>query len=441
MTQEVRGTTGVVRFEVPDQWVVEENLRPGLDAVAYLPGAEGAFAPNVVVTVNDFGGTSAELAASAVSGIGESLTDPYVFDIRVWEPGGEAGDTLAADGRAVSYTHRTAGTGVRVRATEWLLAVGGKAVQVTTTCGVGDWPVLGPLLASIAGTLVVEADGESDLTIPDSARDQLVSDAVGQEVERISGLAELQPYPYTGLFLHGSAVDLFSELAEGATGEMLGESMAEQFAELEAVGLVSGTELSEQGEAIAQFLVDPDASIRLSGTYGDHEPTFQAWVMGPLVLVVAGTGYTAAAYADAARPPSHDHFDVSIQAVGELSTLMAEWVGLQPAWNLPVHPATLAEDVLERRWRGDGEFPQNADARLQALWHENWFAWELLAVGRSTEVGPVAYLNGGKLGHFRTGADPDGAGVILLPTPSLTIFDQFEDAIQACVFQREARVH
>jgi len=448
MSLTVTGRTGRASFQVPEGWATEDSGRDEVEALAYLPGPDETFAPNAVLTVNDFTGTVAEFAVRTLEGISSTLVRPVIIDVLPWTPGGGLAEDPAAAGRVVVYSHLSPQTGTRLRVAEWLTAAAGAAVQLTTTTTVAQWPLFGAVFSAIADTVQVTGAGTPSAPaqgadgIPESARDPFLTRLIGTPVERIHGLATLQPYPNEGQWVHGAAMSLLSEIADGLKiGRLNALGYRDQLAELERHGLAEGRTLTEDGDTLAEFLRHPAASIRITASYGEHEPSFQAWVAGDKVLVAASTGYVAATEGKDGGQPTPDHFNVQISRLTDLSTLMAQWVGLQPAWNLPVFPMIVPDDVLARRWQGDGTYPEGANETLQEMWHENWFVWNLVAVGPRSEAGPVSYVNAGHRGHYRLGAEEgeNGEGTAFVPTPSAAVYDQFEDAIQACLYGREPR--
>ncbi|NUL47639.1 hypothetical protein F7P69_20890 [Cellulosimicrobium funkei] len=449
MSQTVTARTGRVTFEVPDHWTAEDPGRSEVDALAFLAGPQGDFAPNAVLTVNSFTGSVAEFAVSALENITTVLTDAVVIDVLPWEPSSGLADSPSDTGRLIVYTHRSPSTGARLRVAEWLVAGQGLAVQLTTTTSVSQWTVFDSTMWAIAGSLRIDglehpsAPAAGGGAIPPPARDEFLTELTGHPVERIHGLASRQPYPNEGGWLHGSAVKLLSELAEGLKiGRLNAGDYAEPLAMLSEVGLVQGTSLTEDGHTLGHFLSQPDVSVRITGHFGGQTPSFQAWTLGGHALIAASTGYIAATEGVNGGQPSHDHFNIQVVNLDRLTTLMAQWVGLQPAWSLPVFPMVLPEDRVDARWAGDGTFPEGASETMQRLWHENWYLWDMLLVSEETEVGPVSYLNGGRMGHYRMATEPLGTqrGFALVPTPAVSIVDQMEDALQSCLYGRQPRM-
>ncbi|MEE1621833.1 hypothetical protein ACQ3I4_09570 [Zafaria sp. Z1313] len=137
----VTGRTGRASFSVPSQWT-SESVRDEIELLAYLPGPDETFAPNVAVTVNPFEGTLDGFLLKALDGLASALTLPYIVDVRLWD----------VPGRVVHYTHDAPESGLRLRGCEFLSIQGGLALQVSATTTVAQWPVFSELLEKIART-------------------------------------------------------------------------------------------------------------------------------------------------------------------------------------------------------------------------------------------------------------------------------------------------
>nr|NLD40562.1 hypothetical protein [Actinomycetales bacterium] len=435
MAHIVNGLSGRVRFTVPDGWAVQESPRPEVESLAYLEGPEGSFAPNAVLTLNEYEGGISEFMVNAVDGLLNALEDVFVIDIDAWSPAMRADAGFAGTGRMISYTHRSPETGARVRATEWLLAGSGLAVQLTTSAGVGQWPVFGDTFMQIADSLEFTRGDRLPAAnpIPATALDEPASAAAGIEMERIHGLAAVQDYPWEeGSWLTGSAVALFAELAQGGrVGRFMLRGAARELEQLSALGLVEGSALTESGDGLADFLREPSAAVRIGADREEQEAAFQAWIHGPAVLIVADPFGEP-------EDPTVGRTNLMVAPLVDLSTLMARWVGLQPAWNLPIAPTTIDGEGLATSATGRPGLPEDANPALRALWEEPWTVWHLFAQGPESEVGPVPYLNGGRSGHLIM--VPDEEGLNLFPAKSRTVFDNFEEVIQASIYGRIARI-
>lgn len=449
MTHTATGRSGRVTFQVPDLWTVETPERDEIDALAYLRGPEGTFAPNAVLTVNPYEGSIAQFSIEALDSLHSTLDSPVIIDVRPWEPGEHLPDSPAAAGRVITYTHRSPQTGATLRGAEWLVTGHGIAAQLTTTTDVAQWAVFAPDMVQIAasitftGTERPSAPVQGAESIPEQAQDPLLTALTETPIERIDGLARLQPYPNEGPWIHGSSLALLSEMSQGRKiGRLETGSYREQLTELQECGFVAGRELSEDGKTLSLFMSEAQVSVRVTAHYGSNTPSFQAWVVGDAVLVTASTSYVAAVTGERDGQPSPDHFNVQIVPLDRLTTLMAQWVGLQPAWTVPVFPVVVPEDRVQARWSGDETFPEGANETMQALWHEGWFAWDVLMVSPAMQLDPISYLNAGRMGHFSIGTDASdqGSGIAFVPLPSVSILDRLEDSLQSVLFNRDRLV-
>ncbi|WP_159553309.1 hypothetical protein [Citricoccus sp. K5] len=443
-TVTITGRTDRAQMTIPEHWSAED-IRDEIELLSVLKGKDGVFAPNLVVTLNAYDGSMAEFLSSAVGNISQTLTEVRFIDITLWNPGGALpGQTPALDGRAVTYTHVSPASGEVLRTTDWLFIENGLAVQATGTTAAPDWMALGPELEQIASSLVVAEDAGTAgapvrTELPEGALDELASGELGAPVESISGIGRTQTFDYAGAWVHASALALLDEMAEGfRIGRLNADSYRDQLAELESAGLAQGTKLTDTGEYACLHLDEPDASFRISAAGSGGAMYYQAWLYGPTALVTAGTGYHTQVGLQADEAPSRDHVNVRIFPITELAREMASWLGVGPAWPLPALPAGLPAERLEQRWAGNTEIPETANPVLAALWEQDWFTWELSAQGPEGEIDPVAYLNGGPLGHYRLGSE-DGR-TWLMPTPSVYLYDQLDDLIAAAIYGRPARL-
>lgn len=438
----ITGRTERAQMTLPEHWSAED-IRDEIELLAVLKAKEGVFAPNLVVTLNPYSGSMAEFLASAVGNLAQTLTDVQFIDVTLWNRDRELPEDAAAEGRAITYTHVSPSSGDILRTTEWLFIEGGLAVQATGTTAAQDWMFLAPELEQIASSLAlaesVMAPTPVDRTLPDGALDALASSELGYPVESISGLGRQQHYDYAGEWVRGASFALVDEMAEGfKVGRLQADDYRAELDDLARAGLVEGTKLTEAGEFIQLHLQDPDASFRISGAGAGGESHYQAWAYGPSVLVAAGPGCHAQTGLQDAGAPSLDHVNVQILPLSALARDMAAWAGVGPAWALPALPAGLSQEQFAQRWAGNTEPPAGANAVLKALWEQNWFTWEFAAHGVESAVEPYAYLHGGPLGLYRVGSEDATTWVV--PTPSVYVYDQLDDAIAAILYDRPVRL-
>ncbi|MDO5495104.1 MAG: hypothetical protein Q4G64_05285 [bacterium] len=431
MTQRVTGLSARVAFDVPENWIAEQSDVPEVESFTYLPGPQGSFAPNAVLTLNEYEGGISEFLVKAMDSIRGELEDVVFVDVARWTPASREDSGVAGEGRSISYTHRSPRTGMRLRVDEWLLVGDGLAAQLTTTAGIGQWGIFGPVFAEIAHTLrFLEGDRLPESNpIPETARDELASELAGTELERIHGLTELQPFPYEeGQWIRGASVKLLADMAEGLeVGSLMEEGLATELAELGELGLMEGTSLTDDGVAFVAFFESPNATFRLTRSRGDHQGILQAWIFTGAVLISTHGDPEAGA-------PSDEYANIMLAPVSDLSTLIAKWVGLQPAWSFPVSPDSFPAELLAERESA----PEGADAALQAVWDQEWTTWDILASGPETGVGPFGYLNAGRMGHYLI--TPSQEHLTYRAASGRHVLDTLEEVIQATLYGRLARV-
>lgn len=442
-TVTIMGRTERVQMTIPESWNAED-IRDEIELLAIYQGREGVFAPNLVVTVNPYEGSMAEFMQAAVGNVVSTLQDARIIDISTWNRTQEFPLELAAQGRAITYTHVSPASGEVLRTTDWLFTEGGLAVQATGTSAAPDWMVFAPELEAIASSLIT-SESEADLgpvapELPDGAQDELASAELGQPVESIGELLKHQPYDYSGEWVPARAFALMDEMAEGLKiGRLQAEDYSDELEELARVGFVEGTKLTDLGEVVRLHLAEPTAAFRVSGAGSAGESYYQAWVHGSSVLVAAGAGYHVQTELQPNESPSPDHANIMILPITGLARDIASWVGLAPAWPLAALPSSVPLELIAQRWAGNTEPPADANPVLAELWKQNWFTWTVTGQGEETSPEPYSYLHGGPLGQFRIGADGDRSW--LIATHSVYAYDQLDDVIAAAIFDRQVRLH
>lgn len=443
MSQLVQGRSGRVNYSVPDDWEAVVPETEDIDSLAVLPGPQGEFAPNVVVTVNEFDGHVGLFAQSVVDHLRTTLEDAVVVDVLPWPADQSIPDDPTREGRVVVYTHRSPRTGSRLRGAEWLITRAGIAAQMTTTTTVSQWPVFASLFSEIGSTLRIEGPESPDTTppaLPAASTDPFLSELAGLPIERLDGLGVLQRFEFQGLTMSGESFALFTALADGERIGRLTEAEHDQsLAELAELGLVEGAELSEAGSTFALIYQESAASLRLTAAAAAGSSSFHAWAVGEYALIVTGPDCTSMVTEPTEDTPGPGQVTVAVTPLDELTTELVRWTGLQPSWHLPVFPSTVSEEAIDRRWSGETEPPvDDANPTLEALWQQPWFLWTFEAAGPKTDIGPSTYLNAGSMGHYAWGRSDEG--IVMVPLASVTILDRLEDALQACLYGREPRI-
>lgn len=443
------GRTRTVSLDLPPGWEVGPD-RPEYELLATAPAPTESFGPTLVVTVNPFAGSIAEFTALSVQGIYESTAAPQIVDIRPWSgawaspeaPDGDSSHT--GSGRAIMYTSLSPSYGFSLYTTDHLFIHSGLAIQITTTATVQQWQFMGSILLELAASVLLTENGVSPVSnaiapVPREAIDRVASNEFGVEVEKIDGLATNQPFEFDGVWVHGRSLEVLTELSDGLKLGVLNKAAyAEQLKELEALDLVKGARLTELGLRIGDHLSDPDASYRITGLDSKGETWFQAWAKGPTALLFVEPGYHRLSTAQPQDRPSTEHLNLQLVPLTMLSTLMARWVGLQPAWALSVQPNPVPLDDIAEGWTGRRTPPADSNGAMKSFWNEPWFSWTMTCTGVESDPEDIAYFNGGRIGHQRL--FNEGDAVTFAPTPADYVFQQLEDRIQATIFGRAAVV-
>lgn len=433
----ISGTTSRVEFEVPETWERVDELPPSVEAIAVQPGPEGTFAPNAVLTLNEYSGGIAEFAARASGGLWESLDDVYVIDVQPWNPTVRGDVELPGGGRVISYTHRSPRTGARIRAAEWLMVGNGLAVQLTTSAGVGQWPVFGPMFEEIASTLRFSKDPagrvHEEPALPPEARDELASQLQGVELPRFSGIHEAQPYPFgQGTWVRESSIELLAQIAEsGSLGDLVKAGMHDELEELAALELVEDSTLTESGQGLAQLLLGAVARLRIEGKgRAENGSVLQ-------VFLTDNAGLFLASGDDGEGCPGEGFTNLIMVPLGDVTTMIGRWTELEPAWQFDVEPRTVALAAIEGREEEGAPvgLPDGANDAMTALWSQPWFRWHLSSENSRGQYGPFMFLNGGQMGTF--GYTLQEQGLVLESLSSSQIFDDLEEILQAVTFGRD----
>jgi hypothetical protein len=269
------------------------------------------------------------------------------------------------------------------------------------------------------------------------AQDPVASEATGGPLPDVSSFRARQAHPFEGAWLPARAIELLGQLGEGLVlGRFARSGKRGQLAALEEAGLLEEGRPTEAGALVHAAMESPEASFRIAGGAGGRQSLYQAWVREGLATVVAGPGAESMEDPEASGRPSPEHLNVKVVPLLDLSTDMARWVGLAPAWNLGLEPETIGVDVFSAKLAGGRpQVPAGANGPLAEVLDAPWFFWMFEGACPAYELDPMTHVNTGRRGQYRIG-QPDGGDVLLLPAGSSYVFDQLEDRIQAMVHQR-----
>lgn len=266
--------------------------------------------------------------------------------------------------------------------------------------------------------------------------DPVAQSALGAPLPDLAEIGARQPFSYEGAWVHEGSVELLMKMVDGyRPGRLQQKLQRSQLDELREAELVTGNELTDGGRLLAAVMEEAEASFRLSGLIGNHEVLFQCWSSAEMALVMTQPGYHAAGNPKFADQPTPAHVNVRVVPLLDLSTMMAKWVGLAPAWNFDVQPVEIPMSAVEAQMNGSSSVPEGSNDVLQDAWNGKWMLWSLEGGCPTGDLEPLTYLTAGRRGQQRL-AQRDSGSVMLVPTGSTHVFDQLEDRIQAMVFQR-----
>lgn len=253
--------------------------------------------------------------------------------------------------------------------------------------------------------------------------DQWISEATGEQVEELSGIAATQPYSSKGPWVSGTGWELLAQLAERhrlGRFDLRGNPADVQNLVDAGIITVKG-KLTDEGEFLVSPLRAPRAVVSVSARYGRHLSGLRIYLGGSGALIAAGPSYHSLRERDAAAPdqdPAADDMEsaqlemVENDAVPEM---IGRWTGLGPAWSVEMQPEQLPVAALEARFTDDmAPAPAEADDRFLRMWHEPWVVFTL-----SMEPGEfrAGLINAGAAGFYTYGLiDADRAALQASPS-------------------------
>ena len=127
------------------------------------------------------------------------------------------------------------------------------------------------------------------------------------------------------------------------------------------------------------------------------------------------------------------HVSIRVVPLLDLSTLMAKWVGLGPAWSFELLLVEFTMSTIEGQLNGSSAVPDDANDVLQDALRQKWMLWSREGSCPVGDLEPLTYLTAGRRGQHCL-AQQESESVMLIPTGSTYVFDQIEDRIPAMVF-------
>lgn len=270
------------------------------------------------------------------------------------------------------------------------------------------------------------------------ALEEVASRLAGAPLERLSGLGAKQPFSSEGPWLDPAAAALLHRVAENRRIGRLERSGNEASIEILAgAGLLdSAGRLTPGGEVITRPLDRPAAVLHFTASCLGQATELQVWLDETNALMLAGPSAGVLSSASETPVQTAGMLQLKFVSLHELFPALAAWLGISPAWNMPVSPAAFPVQILNRRHGDAGApLPEGADEALAYAWSQPWFLWHLVMDSATGEG--VGYLNAGGAGHYRVAADDDQA--TLTSIPSANVYRHLVDLVESVRFQRPRR--
>ncbi len=279
----------------------------------------------------------------------------------------------------------------------------------------------------------------TSLYVPDRepAAEDVASRLRGTRLERLSGLAATQPFTSDGPWLDAAAVSLLHKVAQThrlGRFERSGNEAAVK-ALIGAELLNEAGQLTPGGKYVTRPLDQTSAILEFSGAYLGQATALHVWMDEENALLLAGPSAGTLIREPETAAGQLGHHQLKFVSLNSLFPVLASWLGVAPAWNLPVPRDPLPVEVLNGRQLAFGPAPEGSDEALAYAWSQPWFLWHLL-LDPVTEAG-VGYLNAGGAGHYRVVVEEEQA--FLTSIPSANVYRHLVDLVEAARFQRAPR--
>lgn len=368
--------TDYLRLTTPDGWEVFEL--DGSNALVIVEPRPGEpFQPNFVVAEYPWEGSIAELSASHLQRSAELAPGIPVQTLDVAE--------IEWNGHPARYQRAAYPlNGTTITIDRVLAAAGGRGLEATLSTPLRDSLLAPHLLAALLEFVTWDVTTE-----PGSAAD-------GSDKEE---LGQIPPVFQSG----GWAV---RHLAAEALREV------DVTRPLPAVNSIVREELTRSGAMDGSGRIDDQLlellailrfhDVRLTGTmrHGERTSHLEICASPHGVAVDSGPSLRHMAASPGAVIAEAHHFRQVNH--GEVPLVLAEWLGLGPAWGLPESVVALAPDVIAKRLLlgPDAPPPASLDAPGSAAWAEPWTVWEIQFDG---EPGmSIAAIRAGRFGYLRS---------------------------------------
>lgn len=263
-----------------------------------------------------------------------------------------------------------------------------------------------------------------------------------QALPDFTALSAQQHFHYDGFWISGKAIQLLVDLGQDLViGRLQKFTHAAALKELEAAAFVEGTKLTRYGQVASALMNDSPYAFRASAMHCGREELLQIWANDGMAVVVAGSAWNDGRFDPDNQRPDDEHFNVDLVPLLDLSTHILRWLGIGPAWSLPLEPDAIGVDILDAKVMRDAPPPPPDDANeaFRDAWAEPWMIWSFDASGEAGSLESLTYVHAGRRGQYRL-AQPDEQNLLLVPMGSSIVLDQIEDRIQAMLFTRPVRM-
>ncbi|MCC9175573.1 hypothetical protein [Arthrobacter sp. zg-Y179] len=263
--------------------------------------------------------------------------------------------------------------------------------------------------------------------------DPAASALLGTDAERLSGLAQLQPYSSRGPWLDSDSVALLDVAADGGrVGRFQRAGKAGALAVLGEAGLMDpGGRLTPEGLSVTAPLSGNRAALKLESSFGGRSAGMQVLMNEQDAMLLAGPSH-----AELTGPEPEQHremLQLDLVGLNDLFPALAAWLGIGPAWTVPAAPVTVPVATLNRRLAAPEEPVPTADPSWVRMWNQPWFLWHVADAYDPGENTGWGYIGAGTAGHFRVVVD--GEAATITPTQSSRVYRELMDAVEGALLR------
>lgn len=268
--------------------------------------------------------------------------------------------------------------------------------------------------------------------------DAEASAVYGEGVEELNKIRTVEPWSSRGPLLSLETIDFMAMYAaRRRVGRLEIRRNQEQVKALVDADLMRPNGAwNEAGEFATDGFRQQHVSVEVDAGHGTTRSRLDIKVGNMSAIAVAGPEIQAVL---SGVGMSTTHRQLDIVRVEGVPGLIAQWVGLGPAWSLGI-PIDMASSSFAGILQAGGPVDSGVDAPdgFGRFWDEPWFEWsvrfgagpaEVMDTGGVPATGiEMRFVNAGRAGHFHY-AD-DGASVRLTPAPSFSVWMELVSAFQ-----------